>query len=384
MRLATFRGRSRQQGVVVLMYAVGVLAVLGMAGLALDLGLAYVRMTQLQNAVDAAALDGATQLSQDGSFLNASAAASGSLTANLTLNGATVSIDRSVTQSPFTAANGDDDARFVRVEVSNYEVTTYLSNVFGAGSSFEIGAVAIAGPQAQSEICGAVPIAMCGTENGDTDCGDGACFGIAADPDTDEITLKGDGGTMGPGNYGAIDVGAGGKDVRTSMAKGDICFKPGEDVETQPGNLVGPSEGLNTRFNEYSAGLTSDDYPPDKIIAYTPRTAIEAPPVPDYSGYQSLTAAGGGLLNGVAKRRVVAAAVIDCSTPINGKSTVKVIGTACIYLSRKIEQTGAYKHDLYGQLIAQCRVAPGSPDPDPEPSGPGPSAIKLYTASANS
>lgn len=376
--------RGRQQGMVVLIYVVGVLAVLGMAGLALDLGLGYVERSRLQNAVDAAALDGAKELAETGSFVNGALRANLSLADNITLPaGSTVEIHRSVSL-PFVAADANPAARFMRVSVAGYRVNAYLSNVFGAGNTFTIAASAVAGPQAQTgEICGAVPIAMCGVDDGDEDCGDGACFGIASDPDTGEVTLK-DGSKLGPGNYGAIDVGSGGKDVRRGMARGDVCFEKGKDVATQPGNLVGPMEGLNTRFNEYSAGLTADEYPPDKIIAYTPRVALEAPPVPDYAGYLALTAAGGGLSNGRAQRRVVAAAIIDCSTPINGKSSVEVLGTACLFLTRKIESTGAYKHDLYAQLIAQCRVDSGTPDPDPEPTGPGPSSIKLHAASVNS
>lgn len=383
MQRGAFRGRSRQQGLVVLVYAVGVLAVLGMAGVALDLGLGYVTKTKLQNAVDAAALDGAVELMENGDFGNAQAAALATLGDNVTLpGGAVVTVHRSVTQSPFAAADGDPDARFVEVAVTGFNVPTYLTKVLGVGPSFEINASAVAGPQPVSSPCGGVPIAMCGVDDGDHDCGDGSCYGITADATTGEVLLKGDGGKLGPGNYGLVDTGSGASAVRTGMAGGTACFTVGGNVDTEPGVASGPVEGINTRFNEYAAGLTADDYPPDRIVAYTPMSATPAPPSPDYEAYQALLAEGGGLGNGRPNRRVFFAAVVDCSSQPNGKATLKVLGTACVFMTRKVEDSGTFKNNLYGQLISHCRAASGTPDPDPEEGGGGPASIRLFSSTA--
>lgn len=54
--------KSRQQGAVVIIVALSLVVLIGMLGLVLDLGRLYVAKTDLQNAADAAALSGASQL----------------------------------------------------------------------------------------------------------------------------------------------------------------------------------------------------------------------------------------------------------------------------------------------------------------------------------
>ena len=54
----------RQQGAVAILLTVAMVALLAMAGLALDGGHLLLNKTRLQNAVDAAALSGAKTLSQ--------------------------------------------------------------------------------------------------------------------------------------------------------------------------------------------------------------------------------------------------------------------------------------------------------------------------------
>jgi Flp pilus assembly protein TadG len=56
----------KQKGVVGILVVVGLVALLAMAGLALDSGHAMLNKTRLQNAVDAAALSGAKELDLTG------------------------------------------------------------------------------------------------------------------------------------------------------------------------------------------------------------------------------------------------------------------------------------------------------------------------------
>ena len=67
------------------------------------------------------------------------------------------------------------------------------------------------------------------------------------------------------------NIAIGGKTVRELMAGGGtLCPLVGDNVQTKPGNTVGPSiQGLNTRFGEYGGGLSSSSYPPDLITNYS-------------------------------------------------------------------------------------------------------------------
>ena len=47
---------------------------------------------------------------------------------------------------------------------------------------------------------------------------------------------------------------------------GSVCRNVGENVQTKPGNTVGPaSQGLNTRFGIYNGPVSASDYPPDLV-----------------------------------------------------------------------------------------------------------------------
>ncbi|MFP5305808.1 MAG: TadE/TadG family type IV pilus assembly protein, partial [Gammaproteobacteria bacterium] len=73
----------RQSGIALILVTIGALALLGMAGLALDMGMAYIAKSRLQNAVDAAALDGAKVLNDTGSVSAATTAALATFSTNL-------------------------------------------------------------------------------------------------------------------------------------------------------------------------------------------------------------------------------------------------------------------------------------------------------------
>jgi len=143
----------RQEGSVSVLM-VFALAVIGMmAALALDGGHMMLNKTRLQNAVDAAALSGAKTLSQVEGGTNidtvTKAAALNTLVQNANATGnnelataiggnpdafAEVELAASV-YGPFSFP-GPSDAKYVRVSVSNYNLTGFFWNfaqVFGAG-----------------------------------------------------------------------------------------------------------------------------------------------------------------------------------------------------------------------------------------------------------
>lgn len=370
--------RGRQGGGVLVMYTLGALAIVGMAGAALDMGMVYLTKTRLQNALDAAALDGAKQLFVTGGAALATARALLTLGSNITIPpGVTPRVETSPTQSPFTP--GLADPLYVKVTVADLPVPVYLLRVLGLGTSLTIGGSAMAGPQplGGGELCGAVPIGVCGTDNGDTNCADGSCYGVAPDADG-EVVL---GGSMiAPGNFGLLRLDCSGAAcLRRSMAGGEPgCFTPGGTVNTEPGKDAGPvAQGINTRFGVYAGPMAGDEdlYPSDVV------TLVVGPDT--YDAYQAaLAAPAWDHPQGQPERRVVLAPVINCAGMSGGATTVNVVGAACFYINAPVVPGGPTGGEIRGQLIGSCAadgIAAGPPAP---PGSPGPSHIVLFQSTA--
>lgn len=359
--------RRRQRGVAVVLVTIGALALIGMAGLALDMGVAFIAKSRLQNALDAAALSGAKVLKQTHSVALATAAAQEDFATNIGGLGIAPAIETSPTLEPFVA--GGLNPNFVRVSVATLPVALQLAQVLpGVGDTFNVDGSAVAGPMVQGgRICSALPLALCGTNN-DTDCSDGSCFGYPAGI-SDELVLKDDDKKIGPGNYGLVvlDCGNGAACIRDGMAGGEeFCFEPGQTITVEPGGKSGPtSQGLNTRFNIYKGPVSQAEYPPDVVTRNAPVIFNDA--------YELLLA--NRLAWDVAsppgrpQRRVVVVPVVDCSTPVNGRKDVDLLGGACFFLTRPVAEAGTDKGTVYGQLISACEVD-GSIETDPDPDSP--------------
>lgn len=364
--------RGRQRGIVVLLYMVGLLAVLGMAGFALDLGLALLTKTRLQNALDAAALDAAKTLYlTSGSTTDATGAANETFHLNMD-TGVDPEVAFSLTQSPFVAATGVLDARFVRVSVPSWPVETYLSRVLGLADSYALTGEAMAGPQPLGgPLCGA-PLGVCAVVPGspDTDCSDGnGCFGLG----TTELTLHGD--SIAPGFYGLLDMGSGAADVAEGMAGSEgLCLTIGQSQDVKPGMSNTIINATNSRFGMAKGKFNDPDtYPPDVIVSdkvwLTYEAALNAGPPYEVPG-------------GTAKRRTMLMPVIDCSQPMAGASKpVTVLGRACMFLTRPVESGGSGAGTVYAQIIDECQAEGGIPDPN---SGSGAVRIVLYQSGTQS
>lgn len=365
--------RGRQRGGVLVMYTLGALAIVGMAGTALDMGMVYLTKTRLQNALDAAALDGAKQLFMTGSVAQATTKALATLGDNITIPGSiTPTVEASEKQSPF--AGGGADPKYVKVAVANLPVPIYLLRVLGFGASLTIGGSALAGPQPLGdELCGAVPVGVCGSNTGDTDCSDGDCYGITPNA-SGEVVL---GGSMiGPGNFGLLRLDCnGGACLRVGMAGGKPgCFKPGGTVKTEPGLDTGPvAQGINTRFGLYTGpGLDGSLYPSDVV------TLTVGPD--SYEAYQTaLAAPAWDHPDGTPERRIVLTPIINCSGMGGGSATVGVVGAACFYINRPVVPGGPGAGGIHGQLVGSCAAkgeVPGAPGSE------GPSRIVLFQSTA--
>jgi Flp pilus assembly protein TadG len=408
----------RQRGAVMVLFVIALVAIIGMAGLALDGSHAMLNKTRLQNTVDAAALSAAKTLDDTGDVVLAEAEAFAMFANNAAVAGhdeiaaayadgsLTVTVQFSAELNPFVS--GSSPAAYVRVRAQNLVMPSWLSGIVGVNQK-RVSASAVAGPSPTIlEACNIMPLMVCGDPDAEDD-----YFGYTPN---EAVVLKSgssqDGWDVGTGNFQLIRLGdnTGGADIRDALAGNfDVCMGPGDPIETEPGNTVGPvAQGLNTRFGVHNGPMTGMEstYPPDVVIEqpdppldYNPDlddpaagtsgvtwggTAVENLDDTtgyyfDHADYNTRIAPPGNYdvppPDGDFNRREVAVAVGDCTNTINGQGQVPLLGFGCFFLLQQVEQSGQ-GNNIFGEFITDCRSG-GQPGPDPT-NIPGPYIIQLY------
>jgi Flp pilus assembly protein TadG len=409
--------RRHERGVTVVLVLVALLTLIGVAGLALDTAHVVLNKARLQSALDSAALAAAKVLDQTASSTQAAAAANAVFTLNVTQypelqratsGGLSLTTQFSATLNPFSA--GTTPARFVRASITGF--TTSMSLVAALGiASIDVAGSAVAGPSATLQtVCNIAPIMMCASSAAAP-----PLFGYAVDQVLGLKKVPSSGATtsdLGPGNYNLVSVGGTGASiVRDNFAGSyNACATTGNALPTEPGVAAGPVEqGVNTRFNQYKAGLSANDYPPDVINSAAHQTSLQSSPqgcnkdCPDgvYQGSTQVTTASQLPFNwsnynsmlpsgpydtqprpsGTAgfRRREIAVPVGDCSTAVNGRGNVNVLGFACLFLLQEMSTGG--QEQLYAQIINRCETG-GSPGTGAG-GGPGPHTIQLYKSAGS-
>ena len=393
--------RKRQRGVAMVIIAAGLLAILAVAGLAIYASRITYDKSRLQGVVDATALTAAKVLDQTGSDAQAITAANAVFTENLTTfpelrralgTGATPTLVFSRGISPFTPQpSGTLGLHYVRVEVASAGSGGGggLLGVIGV-RSIPVRASAMAGPSpAVGVACNIVPIALCG--NG------GADLGYPSN--RIHAINSGSGTTPGFYRYLAFDDTGGANAVRHNLAGGyNQCVVTGARVPIKSGVNSGPaSQGLNTRFNLYAAGLSPTDYPPDvlqrepsPLLSYNTQTGtirqngkvvtLISQIDYGYDTYAATTRTGPYDLQpspagpAVFKRRVVAAAVVACGDEIN--KTVPIVGLRCLFLLQRAETSGANAR-IFIEIAPECEAG-GRPGPVPPGTPGGVYILQLY------
>jgi hypothetical protein len=400
---------ARQRGITLVVIAIALVAVLAVAGLAIDIGHVVVNKSRLQATVDAAALSAAKVLDTTGSTTQATTAANNVFALNAAqqpdlwavYGSVGKTVEYSNTLLPFSP--GTAPPLYVRVTASGFSIAATLTQAVGI-NTFTIGANAVAGPSpAIGTACNIAPMMVCGTT--------APGFGYSVGQITAlKLSSASGGAGIGPGNYRLLSLGGNGASVVRQNLAGTYgsCATVGNNALTQPGNEAGPvAQGLNTRFNEYSGGnVDSTAYPPD-VITYQP-TGNNRLSCQDSSCNTLVTGAGGNTVitnasqygsysyggmyqprmssgtydvppapngNGVPDRRVLAVPVGDCSVVSQGRSDIPVLGLACIFLLQDVESTGN-GGQVFGEVLSNCQVN-GTPGPAPD-SSPGPYIIQLY------
>lgn len=383
-----------QRGAILPLAAISLVAILGMAALALDISNAHLEKTRLQNALDAAALSAAKVLDQTGSTALADSAGQTTFAGNLAAPGnaglgaaasggnLSLALEYSSTLDPFVS--GTVPAQYVRAAVASYDVAEWFAPVLGLDDLMIAGS-AVAGPSPTlQQVCNVAPIMACGTPQAESD--PGTTFGYSRGQVEQLKIGSGASSEVGNGNFYLIrlDGSQGGADVREAAAgKFDACLSTGGegDVETEPGNTVGPfAQGINTRLGIYNGPVNSTDYPPDWFTnheTYTEQDFLNQQlPAYDLEWYelQYQTVDPNLPPSGAPGRRVLTMPVGNCDGLASGQDSVDLLGFSCFYMVDRMNQSG--QAVLYGQFKDDCG---GSGVPGPSPgAGPGPRIIQLY------
>jgi len=413
------KSRKSQRGAVAVLVAVAMGALILIAGMALDLGHAFLNKTRLQNTADAAALAAAKTLDDTGNTALATAEAMDAFrnnagavgnrelsTAYGTGNGSIrVTVEYSSTLPPFNA--GAPNGPYVRVRATGFVMPAFLVRVGGIFQK-TVAAAAVAGPRTLtvgSTVCNVAPMMVCGSSGA----GAAGNWGYTLNaPAVLKKSTSGGQSNVGPGNFQLIQLGGSGASVvRENMAGSyNACITGGSTIQTQPGNEAGPvAQGLNTRFGDYSGPMhgAQGTYPPDVIVrsqtpalravqngtsydVYQGNTLITSQNVSqifDYDEYNTLLVNPANYNNqpvndggiGAFERRILAVPVGNCTGTTNGSGSVPLLGFACFFLLQPAEQQGNDSY-VYGQFIQGC-AANGTPGPNPV-AGNGPHIIQLY------
>ena len=313
----------KQRGAIMIMTAIFIIILLGIAALALDLGRLYVLKTEMQNAADAAALAGAAELNgKPGARANARHAAKNALShqGRFANEPELLAILDDVQAFAFYSwigsrvdgpkpddcvvapdgsgkclATGDDDAYYIQVRLDpeqvddgHYQISLYFLPVLGlivddVATTAETSAVAVAGTGSRPLVCNIMPLMICNPAEGGAPLVPGQMV---------YLKEQGGGGAWQPGNFGFLQptplTGQLNHDMAFAMASdGPDCSDP--YVSTMTGvNAAFPRHGLNTRFGIYNSPpfgpASKATYPPAPNVIDYPRDDNLTPPPASKTG----------------------------------------------------------------------------------------------------
>ena len=434
------KNKYHQDGNVLVLFVISLLALITLASLALDGGHLLLNKGRLQNLVDAAALHAAKKLDNGATRAQAETAAINLLQINLAHSDqqelsraidfsniddsttAELSFEYSELADPFIAVTDlSIDAQFVKISLKQLTLDSFLANVFSFNK--RVSATALAGPSTAVENCftNLVPMAVCGT-------GTTPPFGLVHN-NLYLMKISSDSNSpIGAGNFQLIRLenNSGAADIRTAMAgEANIvktCFDTGIDnqsVPTEPGNTVGPvAQGLNTRMGQWQGPVNSTEHPRDENICQGLTIEVESDGSLEASALTkayraawyvndnaslavSCTAPAAGLqVNpqqpdfsrvspATAGRRIMNVVISKCDGETNGQNNLDFLGVGCFFLTQQVEHNqgggngggnngGGSGNQSYviGEFLYDCS---GGGDATLEPiDTPGPYKMVLY------
>ena len=381
----------QQRGAVAIMVGLSIAVLIGMIGLAIDLGRMFVIKTEMQNAADACALAAARELDGNTDALDR-ADDSGVLVGtrnriNLQDEAApvtTASLTYSAVLSPNSSYQPSGlanpaTAKYAMCTLSRPNLGMLFMGVRGFGNQ-TVGAYAVA-TLAPSQTTCAIPLGMCKPAGGSST----APFGLVEGTWYSGKFGSGGGESL-TGSYNWIDFSppAGGanelKDLLSGV--GQCQLPPVGACVGEQGQKVGASDAWNTRFGLYKGAYNLNNAPPDRTgLAYTvdglggadattwpnpaPQNAYSGTAISGatanyttaeiahspYQGSDPADVISGGSVsiatsaqlaaNGQ-QRRVALAPVVDCGqlgsgTPGCPTQQVRILGYACVLMLKPIK-----------------------------------------------
>jgi hypothetical protein len=319
----------KERGSILAVSTFGMLAFLLAVGLSVDIGHMYLVKTELQNAVDASALAGASALNSNAAGITTATDRAVKQMNSYEFNKTGLKIPRAnVTfsnnfEGPYisedAAKTSPNNIRFIKVKTPDSAVKMFFASIVLGGSK-NVVAEATGGLSVPINVfCDWIPLSVI----------DDNVATIV--PGQTYVIRSKDPHDLSPGNYQVLAVaGTGGSNAREGIARGvNSCDGPGAvyQVDTEPGVNSGPvRQGINTRFDEYAAGMDPAQFPPDTNIAedityeqYINNQVTKAPSHP-----------------GVPGRRVVIIPIVKKSEYNNGRDEVKFNRFAAFFLRRKV------------------------------------------------
>lgn len=213
-----------QRGNIIILVALSMVILIGLSAIVIDGGRMYSEKSNLQKAVDAAAIAGAQLLPQDS--VNAGTVAEQIALANI--SDANVTINVEIT---------DNNSAIRVTALSNVQFA--LAKVLNAADTdIKAAAKVIVFPLSSYQGRGIVPFGIDLTKYSDID----------EMNQGDLVQLKW--GDSESGNFGPLNIdGSGANNYRNTLINGsEREIKVGDIIDTETGNMAGPTEDLNIRF----------------------------------------------------------------------------------------------------------------------------------------
>lgn len=348
--------RDGERGSVLAIATLGMLSLLLAVGLGVDISRLYLAKTELQNAVDAASLAGASAINGSPNGITIATDRAVQTMNNYEFNKTGVAIPRSNVlfavnldgpyMSESSAQASAKNIRFVKVTTPDAPIgITFAGSILG--DKRNLSASATAGLSVPINVfCDFIPLSVID-------------YDVPMMPGNTYTIRGGTTSSPSPGNYQILAVaGPGGADVEFGIGGGvDACAEAGSTyaVDTKTGITAGKvRSGINARFDDYGGSqLDPALYPPDTNV----KENIT------YAQYRDGTATQAPSHTGIPGRRIVYIPIVKLGEYNQGNNTVKFNRFGVFFLKNKVGNGNG--GDIQAEYISDIVVAgKGGYDPN--------------------